>query len=96
MRDGLKEIVDRELSGLRWQPRNRNAVLARTKGEPKMKKRLSAGLILAVVLTLAAVSALAVYALTRSPGGGDLSGPAGRDGRLRADGGNHGPVSCGA
>ena len=67
MRDGLKEIVDRELSGLRWQPRNRNAVLARTKGEPKMKKRLSAGLILAVVLTLAAVSALAVYALTRSP-----------------------------
>lgn len=32
-----------------------------------MKKRLSAGLILAVVLTLAAVSALAVYALTRSP-----------------------------
>ena len=67
MRDGLKEIVDRELSGLRWQPRNRNAVLARTKGEPKMKKRLSAGLILAVVLTLAAVSALAVYALTRTP-----------------------------
>lgn len=67
MRDGLREIVDRELSGLRWQPRNRNAVLDRTKGEPKMKKRLSAGLILAVVLTLAAVSALAVYALTRSP-----------------------------
>ena len=67
MRDGLREIVDRELSGLRWQPRNRHAVLARTKGEPKMKKRLSAGLILAVVLTLAAVSALAVYALTRSP-----------------------------
>ena len=32
-----------------------------------MKKRLSAGLILAVVLMLAAVSALAVYALTRSP-----------------------------
>lgn len=67
MRDGLREIVDRELSGLRWQPRNRHAVLARTKGEPKMKKRLSAGLILAVALTLAAVSALAVYALTRSP-----------------------------
>ena len=67
MRDGLREIVDRELSGLRWQPRNRHAVLARTKGEPKMKKRLSAGLILAVVLTLAAVSALAVYALTCSP-----------------------------
>lgn len=67
MRDGLREIVDRELSGLRWQSRNRNAVLDRTKGEPKMKKRLSAGLILAVVLTLAAVSALAVYALTRSP-----------------------------
>ncbi len=67
MRDGLKEIVDRELSGLRWQPRNRNEVLARLKGEPKMKKRLSAGLILAVVLMLAAVSALAVYALTRSP-----------------------------
>ena len=67
MRDGLREIVDRELSGLRWQPQDRNAVLARTKGEPKMKKRLSAGLILAVVLTLAAVSALAVYALTRSP-----------------------------
>ena len=67
MRNGLKEIVDRELSGLRWQPRNRHAVLAQTKGEPKMKKRLSAGLILAVVLTLAAVSALAVYALTRSP-----------------------------
>ena len=67
MRDGLKEIVDRELSGLRWQPWNRNAVLARTKGEPKMKKRMSAGLILAVALTLAAVSALAVYALTRSP-----------------------------
>lgn len=67
MRDGLKEIVDRELSGLRWQPRNRSAVLARTKGEPKMKKRMSAGLILAVALMLAAVSALAVYALTRSP-----------------------------
>lgn len=67
MRDGLKEIVDRELSGLRWQPRNRNEVLARLKGEPKMKKRLSAGLILAVVLMLAAVSALAVYALIRSP-----------------------------
>lgn len=67
MRDGLREIVDRELSGLRWQPRNRSAVLARTKGEPKMKKRMSAGLILAVVLMLAAVSALAVYALTRSP-----------------------------
>ena len=67
MRDGLREIVDRELSGLRWQPRNRSAVLARTKGEPKMKKRMSAGLILAVALTLAAVSALAVYALTRSP-----------------------------
>ena len=32
-----------------------------------MKKRMSAGLILAVALTLAAVSALAVYALTRSP-----------------------------
>ena len=60
MRDGLKEIVDRELSGLRWQPRNRNAVLARTKGEPKMKKRLSAGLILAVVLTLAAVYTLGI------------------------------------
>ena len=67
MRDGLREIVDRELSGLRWQPRNRSAVLARTKGEPKMKKRMSAGLILAVALMLAAVSALAVYALTRSP-----------------------------
>ena len=67
MRDGLREIVDRELSGLRWQPRNRHAVLARTKGEPKMKKRMSAGLILAVALMLAAVSALAVYALTRSP-----------------------------
>lgn len=97
MRDGLKEIVDRELSGLRWQPRNRNAVLARTKGEPKMKKRLSAGLILAVVLTLAAVSALAVYALTRTPEAEAIhQARAGRDERLRADGGNHGPVSCGA
>lgn len=93
MRDGLKEIVDRELSGLRWQPRNRNAVLARTKGEPKMKKRLSAGLILAVVLTLAAVSALAVYALTRSPEAEAIYRPGSRNGRLRADGGNHGPVS---
>ena len=72
MRDGLKEIVDRELSGLRWQPRNRHAVLARTKGGPKMKKRLSAGLILAVVLTLAAGSAVAGYGLTRSPDAGAI------------------------
>ena len=47
MRDGLKEIVDLELSGLRWQPRNRHAVLARRKPWAcfmrSMRKRTAAG-----------------------------------------------------
>lgn len=67
MRNGLREIADRELSALRWEARNRNAVLARTKGAVKMKKRMSVGLIVALILALGAVSALAAYALTRSP-----------------------------
>ncbi|MEG0127111.1 MAG: hypothetical protein RR816_13640, partial [Clostridia bacterium] len=51
-------------SGLKDDPRLAQRVLAEAKGEGKVKKKLSAGLIVAIVLVLAAVGAAATVLLS--------------------------------
>lgn len=62
----FQHALNRTLSGLEGDPRLAQRVLAKARGEIKVKKKLSAGLVVAIVLVLAAVTALATYVLTRS------------------------------
>ena len=61
MNDRFAKDVDTLLSGLTWEQRDSNAVLATLRGEqPKMKHKLSLGLVLAIALVLLAAVALAI------------------------------------
>lgn len=62
----LQHAIDTSLSGLAGDPRLAQRVLANAKGGVTMKKRISTGLVLVIVLILAAITALATYILTRS------------------------------
>lgn len=56
----IRHAVDARLSGLEGEPWMMQRVLANAKGETKVKKKLSVGFVLIIVLVLAAVTALAV------------------------------------
>lgn len=67
MNKRFQDDADRQLSGLTWTQQDTQAVLAATKGErPEMKKKIRAGLVLAVSLLLVAAVALAI-GLSKSP-----------------------------
>ena len=59
----IHHAVDTSLSGITGDPWLARRVLANAKGEIKVKKKLSAGLVLAIVLMVAAVTALAAITL---------------------------------
>ena len=63
MNNEFKQLVDDRLSGLEWQQRQSNAVLNQIKGEIKMKKKLSVGLVLTIVSVLVVMTALAAALL---------------------------------
>ena len=58
--DRVQDALDTALAGLRDDPYLAQKVLAEAKGGPKVKKKISAALVLAIVLILATVTALAV------------------------------------
>ncbi len=60
MKSKVKPILDRQLSRLDWTPEESMEMLRQMRGETKVKKKLSLALVMALVLTLLAVSALAV------------------------------------
>ncbi len=60
----IRAAIDECLSGVDALPSLRGEVLSQTRGEKKVKKRLSVGLVLTIVLVLIAVSALAVALLS--------------------------------
>jgi hypothetical protein len=67
MNERFHDDADRLLNGLAWTRQDTQAVLAATKGErPEMKKKIRAGLVLAVSLLLVAAVALAI-GLSKSP-----------------------------
>lgn len=67
MNDRFPNDVDTLLSGLTWEQKDSNAVLSVLKGEqPKMKRKVSLGLVLAIVLVLLVAVALAI-GLSYSP-----------------------------
>ena len=60
MKSKVKPILDSQLSGLDWTPEDSLNMLRLMRGEPQMKKKLSWALVMALAITLIAVSALAV------------------------------------
>ncbi len=60
MNKTVREAMDACLSGLTWKADKKQAVLRMLGGKSIMKKKLSAGLVLVIVLVLAAVTALAI------------------------------------
>lgn len=62
-RQRLKSAFDTTLSGIQGDPWLAQRVLAEAKGEVKVKKKLSVGFVLVIVLVLAAVTALAAVLL---------------------------------
>ncbi|MCL2867095.1 MAG: hypothetical protein FWF47_04960 [Clostridia bacterium] len=60
----IQHAVDTSLSGLQGDPRLARRVMANAKGEIKVKKKLSFGLVLIIALVLAMATALAVALLT--------------------------------
>ncbi len=61
MHDRFPKDVDTQLSGLAWGQQDSNAVFSALKGEvPKMKRKVSLGLVLAIALVLLAAVALAI------------------------------------
>lgn len=59
LREQLHRAAETRLSALQGDPWLAQRVMAQAKGEPKVKKKLSAGLIFALILMLMAVAALA-------------------------------------
>ena len=64
----LKQVFDRHLSTLRFQPGSRQAVIDRTLGKevPVVKKKMSVALVFTMVLALMIVTALAAVAVLHS------------------------------
>ncbi len=64
----LKQVFDRHLSSLRFQPGSRQAVIDRTLGKevPLMKKKMSVAMVFALALALMIVTALAAVAVLHS------------------------------
>lgn len=60
----VRHAVDMSLSGLQGDPWLAQRILANAKGEGKVKKKLSAGFVLVIVLVLAVVTALAALTLS--------------------------------
>ena len=56
----LRHAVDARLSGLEGDPWLAQRILANAKGEVKVKKRISTGVVLVLVLVLVAITALAI------------------------------------
>lgn len=63
MTNELRDAMDRRLSALAWKRENGERVLQRVKGEIIVKKRITVGLVFAIVLVLAATAALAATVL---------------------------------
>ncbi len=59
----VRHAVDMSLSGLQGDPWLAQRILANVKGEVKVKKKLSVGFVLVIILVLAAVTALAATLL---------------------------------
>lgn len=62
----FQHALDATLSSLKGNPWLAERILKNSKGEEKVKKKLSVVLVLTIVLILAAMTALAAYVLTRS------------------------------
>lgn len=60
----VRHAVDTGFSALAFAPRHKQAVLAATKGEKVMKRKISLGLVLALVLMILAVVAVAAMLLS--------------------------------
>jgi hypothetical protein len=60
----IKHTIDTRLSGVEFTLKNKRAVFAIAKGEQKVKKKLSVGLVLAIVLVLATITAVAAVLLS--------------------------------
>ncbi|NLG56805.1 MAG: hypothetical protein GX540_00170, partial [Clostridiales bacterium] len=50
MNDALKQVLDRQLSSLAWDNARSQDVLRQVRGETKVKKKLSVGLVMALTL----------------------------------------------
>lgn len=67
MNEGLKNVLDRRLSALAWDDRRSQQVLRQIRGETKVKKKMSFGLVMAMALILVAGIAIAAITINRSP-----------------------------
>ncbi len=65
MQERVRQALDAELSGLRTTPGERDRMYANVIGGTKVKRKLTTGLVLAIVLTLITVAAVAAALLTR-------------------------------
>ena len=59
----IQQAIDATLSGVTMPPEMQNRILRQARGEQKVKKKLSAGLVLAIVLIVATVAAIAATLL---------------------------------
>jgi len=66
MNDALKQVLDRQLSSLAWDNARSQDVLRQVRGETKVKKKLSVGLVMALTLMLVAIVAVAAITISRS------------------------------
>ena len=65
MRERIQQALNAECSGLRTSPMERDQLYENAIGGTKVKRKLTMGLVLTIVLILATVTALAVALLTR-------------------------------
>lgn len=66
MKTDFRQLVDRDLSGLRWDEARQARVLAslEQKGGTSVKRKMTLGLVLAIILVLTAMTAVAIELLT--------------------------------
>ena len=65
MEERVRQALDAELSGLRTTPGERDRMYANVTGGTKVKRKLTMGLVLAIVLVLITAAAIAAALLTR-------------------------------
>ncbi len=67
MKNELQDLLDTQLSDLRWSQAKSEDIIRKTRGEVKVKKKLSLSLVIVMVLILLTATAFAIYAIQRSP-----------------------------
>ena len=65
MKDRVQQALDTELAGVRTTLRERNRMYENAIGGTKVKRKLTAGLVLALVLVMIMAAAVAAVLLTR-------------------------------